>query len=193
MKTIRLNLSDLEEDMSRGSNSVIGADYKVLVLFRDPRAILNSLKLTPDFWSSEVQSEHHVCLKINRILDTISQMNSSRIMTLKYEDFIEKPYKLVQDIFKFMTVPYLAPFAMKELKKHKVDDVQETKWDKVLAGEIVKPKTRKIKLSKGKKQKYFDSNFVCSVRVLKSNMMIDRGMKPLRTLKVEGIAYLSCR
>ena len=45
MKTIRLEVDDLFEDISKPSLSIIGPDYKVIVLYRDPRAIMTSITL----------------------------------------------------------------------------------------------------------------------------------------------------
>ena len=49
MKTIRLEVDDLFEDISKPSLSIIGPDYKVIVLYRDPRAIMTSITLR---WST---------------------------------------------------------------------------------------------------------------------------------------------
>ena len=45
MKTIRLEVDDLFEEISKPSLSIIGPDYKVIVLYRDPRAIMTSITL----------------------------------------------------------------------------------------------------------------------------------------------------
>ena len=44
---------------------------------------------------------------------------------------------IIEDLYKFLEMSYLLPFAKQAVKSHIQPEPQEIKWDKVLDGEIV--------------------------------------------------------
>ena len=109
MKTIRLEVNDLVDDIAKGPFSMIGPDYKVIVLFRDPRAIMTSIKLTPDFWTHEIQNEHYICSQINQNINALKKLPhpvSSRIRFIKYEDFVAKSDQVIEDLYAFLGISW---------------------------------------------------------------------------------------
>ena len=136
MKTIRLEVDDLTE---------IDPDLKVIVLFRDPRAIMTSIKLTPDFWTDENQNENYICSKINQNMAELKKLKSasSRIKFVRYEDFVDQSEKTIEDLYEFLNISYLLPFTRQAIKNHIQPEPEEIKWDKLLDGEVFeKPKSR---------------------------------------------------
>ena len=148
MKTIRLEVNDLVDDIAKGPFSIIGPDYKVIVLFRDPRAIMTSIKLTPDFWTHEIQNEHYICSQINQNINALNKLPhpvSSRIRFIKYEDFVAKSDQIIEELYEFLGISFLVPFAKQAVRNHIQPEPQEIKWDKVLEGEIVgKPRYQNV-------------------------------------------------
>lgn len=130
MKTIRLNIQDL-------ISAKAFENYKVVVLFRDPRAIMTSIKLTPDFWTAEYHEPSLLCSKMNENLANIQQQ---KIRILKYEDFVSKSDESIEELFTFFGIPFLAKYAQMAVKRHKRIERRETKLDYVLKkGEIAPP------------------------------------------------------
>ena len=149
MKTIRLEVDDLFEDISKPSLSIIGPDYKVIVLYRDPRAIMTSITLSPDYWTIENQDENFVCAKINQNMVALNKLRhvSKRIKLVKYEDFVGQTENTLEDLYKFLGLSYLLPFAKHAIKNHIQAEPQEIKWDKVLEGENVGKITSKYSVT----------------------------------------------
>ena len=62
---------------------------------------------------------------------------SNRIKLFKYEDFVGQTENILEDLYKFLGLSYLLPFAKHAIKNHIQAEPQEIKWDKVLEGENV--------------------------------------------------------
>ena len=62
---------------------------------------------------------------------------SNRIKLVKYEDFVGQTENTLEDLYKFLGLSYLLPFAKHAVKNHIQAEPQEIKWDKVLEGENV--------------------------------------------------------
>ena len=61
---------------------------KIIVLIRDPRAVINSLRLSPDSWGEDVLNVDRICHNILSNIDTFrnaSETASKRVYLLKYE------------------------------------------------------------------------------------------------------------
>ena len=121
---------------------LLDPDYKVIVLFRDPRAIETSISVSPDPWTKELTNEFYMCSKIVKNYKTFEKMKNfkSRIKMIKYEDFVENKFDTIHTIYNFLNITYLMKYPEKAVGKH-FKDVIEKKWDKVLEGEVI-PKHR---------------------------------------------------
>ena len=62
---------------------------------------------------------------------------SNRIKLVKYEDFVGQSENTMEDLYKFLGLSYLLPFAKHAVKNHIQAEPQEIKWDKVLEGENI--------------------------------------------------------
>ena len=62
---------------------------------------------------------------------------SNRIKLVKYEDFVGQTENTLEDLYKFLGLSYLLPFAKHAVKNHIQAEPQEIKWDKVLKGENI--------------------------------------------------------
>ena len=95
--------------------------------------------LSPDYWTIENQNENFVCAKINQNLVALNKLRhvSNRIKLVKYEDFVGQTENTLEDLYKFLGLSYLLPFAKHAVKNHIQAEPQEIKWDKVLEGENI--------------------------------------------------------
>ena len=95
--------------------------------------------LSPDYWTIENQNENFVCAKINQNMVALNKLRhvSDRIKLVKYEDFVGQSENTMEDLYKFLGLSYLLPFAKHAVKNHIQAEPQETKWDKVLEGENI--------------------------------------------------------
>ena len=147
MKTIRLDVDELIEDFNKEENSLIDPDCKVIMLFRDPRAILTSIMLSPDYWPSDAAEEEFICKRMVKNLDAIEnapQLLKSRVRILKYEDFVDNREMLASELYKFLNISYLLRFPLFALESH-IEEVLQQKWDRALEGEIIRPKKKRIR------------------------------------------------
>ena len=72
---------------------------------------------------------------------------SNRIKLVKYEDFVGQTENTLEDLYKFLGLSYLLPFAKHAIKNHIHAEPQEIKWDKVLEGENVGKMTSKYSVT----------------------------------------------
>ena len=72
---------------------------------------------------------------------------SNRIKLVKYEDFVGQTENTLEDLYKFLGLSYLLPFARHAIKNHIQAEPQEIKWDKVLEGENVGKMTSKYSVT----------------------------------------------
>ena len=95
--------------------------------------------LSPDYWTIENQNENFVCAKINQNMVALNKLRhvSNRIKIVKYEDFVGQSENTLEDLYKFLGLSYLLPFAKHAVKNHIQAEPQEIKWDKVLEGENI--------------------------------------------------------
>ena len=111
------------------------------VLFQnlDQRAIMTSIQLSPDYWAIENQNENFVCSKINQNMEVLNILKQipNRIKLVRYEDFVDKTEKTLEDLYEFLDISYLLPLAKLAIENHIQPEPQEIKWDKVLEGEII--------------------------------------------------------
>ena len=68
---------------------------------------------------------------------------SDRIKLVKYEDFVGQSENTLKDLYEFLGLSYLLPFAKHAVKNHIQAEPQEIKWDKVLEGENIPKITSK--------------------------------------------------
>ena len=130
LKSIRLDLTELKSFVNQTS-------YKIVVLFRDPRAIMNSIELSPDFWTNENHDHNFICQKLSRNFQEAKNLQlkyPDKVRILKYEDFIEEKLKTVKDLYDFLGISYLVPYPKVALRKH-VQNLDSQKWTKIFAGE----------------------------------------------------------
>ncbi len=132
IKTIRLTLKELLEDLKKGKNSVIGPDYKVLVLYRDPRAIMTSLQLSPDHWIEEFLEPEYVCKRMITNYNAFQDLaDSDRIKMLRYEDFMSNKVDTLRDVYDFLGLSYISAFPLFALSRH-IRRFKESRWDNLL-------------------------------------------------------------
>jgi hypothetical protein len=137
MKTIRLDVEDLVQDLRKKSKSLVDPDYKVIVLFRDPRGIMTSVKVSPDFWNDDVNNANWICSQIIKNFEAIQSLGmDSRVQIVKYEDLVDDKLSVFQSLYKFMNISYLMPFPRYYMNEH-IKAEQEKKWNKVLEGENI--------------------------------------------------------
>ena len=72
---------------------------------------------------------------------------SNRIKLVKYEDFVGQTENTLEDLYKFLGLSYLLPFAKHAVNNHIQAEPQETKWDKVLEGENIPKITSKYSVT----------------------------------------------
>lgn len=146
MKTIRLHVEEI----------LNFPDFKIIVLFRDPRAVMNSIKLSPDFWTEEIHDPNFNCGQMNANFLKIPQ-NSDKFTILKYEDFISNPKKSIEDIYEFLGISYLNNFPFKAFQKHLEYEENEEKWNEALikSEKIIQSKPD-IFSKKGEKMNFVD-------------------------------------
>ena len=81
IKLIRLRIEDIASDLQIGVTATqsgmtpLGKNLKVVVLFRDPRAILNSMMMSPDSWG-EKQNIDNICGNIVSNFEAIHELDS---------------------------------------------------------------------------------------------------------------------
>ena len=155
VKTIRLELQELIEDITIGNASIIDPDYKIIVLFRDPRAIENSFTVSPDPWVEDLSNQVYVCSKIVKNLKTLKQIMgvssssySSRIKMIKYEDLVEHKEETVRDLYNFLNISYLLQYPHHAISKRFKDVNEEKLWNKTLPGEKVYKTSKKRPFSR---------------------------------------------
>ena len=177
MKTIRLEVTELGNYLEKFSN------LKVIFLVRDPRAIINSIHLSPDFWPEENRNSGLVCHRNSRNFLAAQKLQiefPNKIQILKYEDFIDNRLATIEKLYDFLNISYLLPYAKNNLKIH-TQKINEPKWDRILEGEKM-PKAPKAltrfskkvsfqqlysKLKGNRKRKFFKAK--------KINTLIDHG------------------
>ena len=100
---------------------------------------MTSIQLSPDYWAIENQNENFVCSKINQNMDVLNMLKHipNRIKLVRYEDFVDKTEKTLEDLYEFLDISYLLPLAKLAIENHIQPEPQEIKWDKVLEGEII--------------------------------------------------------
>ena len=138
LKSIRLDSKELKNFMNQ-------TNFKIIVLFRDPRAIMNSIELSPDFWTYENHNYNFICQRLSRNFQEAKNLQLNypdRIRILKYEDFIEDKMKTIHDLYEFLGISYLIPYPKLAMKKH-VQNLDDQKWTRILDGEKM-PKVPKI-------------------------------------------------
>ena len=132
MKTIRLELAELPEKYLKNSSNL-----KIIFLLRDPRAIINSINLSPDFWPEENHNLGLICDKNSKNFfkaQKLQKLFPNKIKILKYEDFIDNKLQTLGKLYDFLNISYLLPFAKNNLKNHTQKNFKQ-KWDRILEGE----------------------------------------------------------
>ena len=134
IKTIRLEFTEFSEFFLKNSKNL-----KIIFLLRDPRAIINSINLSPDFWPEENHNLKLICDKnLKNFLKAkkLQKLFPGKIEILKYEDFIENKLKIIEKLYEFLNISYLLPFAKNNLKNH-IQKNFESKLDQIFEGEKI--------------------------------------------------------
>ena len=106
IKTVRLRL-DLTESLVKDPST----NVKVMLLVRDPRAIMESRKHKEDWFSSckECTDPKTICqqmLEDYHEFETLKVEYPTKFKVLRFEDFLLNPIGVSMDIFRFYEIPY---------------------------------------------------------------------------------------
>lgn len=124
VKCIRLRLCELTSAISNDENRHLEglAGTKIILLVRDPRAVLTSISFAPDHWEQKFRNASRVCLNILQDLDAWSEMHfKNDIFLLKYEDLASSPKQVSSNLAQFLETPELINLIHSEIKKHVLD------------------------------------------------------------------------
>merc|ERR1712062_2362 len=105
-KLFRLRMSDILVELENPESSSLGPDFKVILLQRDPRATINSLKREIHEWLPGAASPQKICGNLYEDYTAVIQMKNrvmqNRILTLKYEDMVLEPYLTTSKLYQFI-------------------------------------------------------------------------------------------
>ena len=100
----------------------MGTDFKVVLLHRDPRATINSLRKEIQEWLPGAAAPKKICGNLYQDYSTVIKLNErhfrNRILTVKYEDVVLEPYKTSMEIYQFMNATQDLKYAYEYIQSH---------------------------------------------------------------------------
>ncbi len=135
VKSIRLHLDELlkltEENQKAAENYL--EHISVVVLMRDPRAVVNSMLNAPVYrikgpdWDSKEVSHATICQHILRDFDAVDRLRLAGVPVLlvRYEDLVDDPPWQVGQILRFLDREDLYQPIMEAIRQHLADDSKE--------------------------------------------------------------------
>ena len=105
-KLFRLRIQDILSHLEN-PQSILGSNFKVILLQRDPRATINSLKREIHEWLPGATEPKKICGNLYEDYSAVIQMSKNRalqnrIFKLKYEDMVLEPYLTASKLYQFI-------------------------------------------------------------------------------------------
>ena len=106
IKSIRTEMSTAVKLLKSSTEEEEDNPTKLLVLFRDPRAIISSVLNSPEkfSWSSKHSEPNYICSRQKEALDQVKN-SSKNVLIVKYEALVTNSHQAITRIAKFLGLP----------------------------------------------------------------------------------------